>query len=200
MIYVMELDVTFSTGLHELPALVGNEGARETAMIEIKRKYISALLTKCEVKIAGYWSVKNSMAASVLKNTSDPNNIFGRPYEADSQRKLFEIQRQTLFTNTRNSYGNKMAVAFAVIFMAHIEKQLLTSYKPHKLFLCERYIDDIFCVWTIPETESNNFIDFADPFYATFRFTREMSSEKIIFLDTEVFTGQIFTDRKILDV
>ena len=58
MIYVMELDVTFSTGLNERPALVGNEGARETAMIEIKRKYISALLTKCEVKIAGYWSVK----------------------------------------------------------------------------------------------------------------------------------------------
>ena len=112
MIYVMELDVTFYTGLNERPALVGNEGARETAMIEIKRKYISALLTKCEVKIAGYWSVKNSMAASVLKNTSDPNNIFGRPYEADSQRKLFEIRRQTLFTNTRNSYGNKNGGSF----------------------------------------------------------------------------------------
>ena len=138
----MELDVTFSTGLNELPALVGNEGARETAMIEIKRNYISALMTKCEVKIAGYWPVKNSMAASVLKNTSDPNNIFGRPYEADSQRKLFEIQRQTLAI----AMGTKMAVAFAVIFMAHIEKQLLTSYKPHKSFLCERYIDDIFCV------------------------------------------------------
>ena len=53
MIYVMELDVTFSTGLNEHPALVGAEGARETAVIEIKRKYISALLTKCEVKIAG---------------------------------------------------------------------------------------------------------------------------------------------------
>ena len=142
MIYVMELDVTFSTGLNELPALVGNEGARETAMIEIKRKYISALLTKCEVKIAGYWSVKNSMVASVLKNTSDPNNIFGRPYEADSERKLFEIQRQTLAI----ALGTKMTVAFAVIFMTHIEKQILTSCKSHKSFLCKRYIDDIFCV------------------------------------------------------
>ena len=96
--------------------------------------------------------------------------------------------------------GTKMTVAFAVIFMAHIEKQLLTSCKSHKPFLCERYIDDIFCVWTIPETESNNFIDFADSFYATFRFTHEISSEKIFFLDTEVFTGPRFTDRKILDV
>ena len=138
----MELDVTFSTGLNERPALVGNEGARETAMIEIKRKYISALPTKCEVKIAGYWSVKNSMVASVLKNTSDPNNIFGRPYEADSERKLFEIQRQTLAIALRT----KMTVAFAVIFMTHIEKQILTSCKSHKSFLCKRYIDDIFCV------------------------------------------------------
>ena len=138
----MELDVTFSTGLNELPALVGNEGARETAMIEIKRKYISALPTKCEVKIAGYWSVKNSMVASVLKNTSDPNNIFGRPYEADSERKLFEIQRQTLAI----ALGTKMTVAFVVIFMTHIEKQILTSCKSHKSFLCKRYIDDIFCV------------------------------------------------------
>ena len=138
----MELDVTFSTGLNELPALVGNEGARETAMIEIKRKYISALLTKREVKIAGYLSGKNSMATFVLKNTSDPNNIFGRPYEADSERKLFEIQRQTLAI----ALGTKMTVAFAVIFMTHIEKQILTSCKSHKSFLCKRYIDDIFCV------------------------------------------------------
>ena len=112
----MELDVTFSTGLNELPALVGNEGARETAMIEIKRKYISALLTKREVKIARYWSVKNSTATFVLKNTSDPNKFFGRPDEVDSQRKLFEIQRQTFFTNTRNSYGNKKGGRKTIFF------------------------------------------------------------------------------------
>ena len=40
--------------------------------------------------------------------------------------------------------GTKMAVAFAVISMPHIKKQLLTSYKPHKPFLWKRYIDDIF--------------------------------------------------------
>ena len=44
--------------MNSIPALVGTEGARETAMIEIKRKYTSALLTKCEVKVAGCWSVK----------------------------------------------------------------------------------------------------------------------------------------------
>ena len=55
-------------------------------------------------------------------------------------------------------------------------------------------------VWTIPETEINNFIEFAYSFRATFRFTNEQSSKKIVFLDTEVFNGPRFTDSKIVDV
>ena len=86
-----------------------------------------------------------------------------------------------------------MAIAFAVVFMAQIEKQLLTSYKPHKPFLWKIYIDDIFCVWTIPETESTTSIIFVT------HCTHEISSAKIVFLDTEVFTGPRFTDSKILD-
>lgn len=39
----------------------------------------------------------------------------------------------------------KMAVAFSVIFMAHIEKQLLIA-SPYKPFLWKRFIDDIFSV------------------------------------------------------
>ena len=36
-----------------------------------------------------------------------------------------------------------MAVAFSVIFMAHIEKQLINA-SPDKALLWERFIDDIF--------------------------------------------------------
>jgi len=38
--------------------------------------------------------------------------------------KLFQIQSQKLFLNIGNSFWKKMTVAFAVIFMALIEKQL----------------------------------------------------------------------------
>jgi len=41
--------------------------------------------------------------------------------------------------------GTKMAVAFVVIFMAHIKKQLLAA-SPFKPTLWKRFIDDIFCV------------------------------------------------------
>ena len=95
--------------------------------------------------------------------------------------------------------GTKMAIAFAVIFMAHIEKQLL-ALSPHKPLIWKRFIDDIFSVWTLPKAEINNFIVFANSFHTTIKFTHEMSSEKIVFLDTEVFKGPRFITDKILYV
>ena len=61
-------------------------------------------------------------------------------------------------------------------------------------------MDDIFSVWTLPEKEISNFIDFANSFHATIKFTHEVSSEKIVFLDTEVYKGPRFADNKTSDV
>ena len=55
-------------------------------------------------------------------------------------------------------------------------------------------------MWTLPERDINDFVDFANLFHATIKFTHELSSEKIVFLDTEVFKGPRFTDSKTLDV
>lgn len=77
--------------------------------------------------------------------------------------------------------GTKMAVAFAVIFMAEIEKHLLAA-SPQKPIFWKRFTDDIFSVWTLPEKEINNFVDFANSFHATIKFTHEMSSEKMFSL------------------
>ena len=95
--------------------------------------------------------------------------------------------------------GAKMAVAFAVIFMAHIEKELLAA-SPFKPTLWKRFKDDIFSVWTISEQEINDFVSFANNFHPTIKFTCEMSSERIVFLDTEVFKGPRFAISKTLDV
>ena len=70
--------------------------------------------------------------------------------------------------------GTRMAVAFAVILMAHIEKQLLAT-SPHKPLIWKRFIDDIFSVWTLTKPQINIFIDFAKSFHTTIKFTYEMS-------------------------
>ena len=117
-----------------------------------------------------------------------PYSFFGRLNAADSNRKFIQIQRQRLPTDTRHSNGHLEAVAFSVILMAHIEKQLLNA-SPYKALVWERFIDDIFPVWTISETD---FINFANSFHATIKFTHEMSSKHIVFLDTEVCKGSRF--------
>ena len=48
--------------------------------------------------------------------------------------------------------------------------------------------------------EISTFVDFASSFHATIKFTHEMSSEKNVFLDTEVFKGPHFADNKTVDV
>ena len=68
-----------------------------------------------------------------------------------------------------------MAVAFSVIFMAHIEKELLLS-SPNKPIIWKRFIDDIFSVWTISKQEINSFVDFAIQFHPTIKFTAKFRS------------------------
>ena len=87
----------------------------------------------------------------------------------------------------------------AVIFVAHIEKQLLAA-SPQKPIFWKEFIDDILLVWNLPEKEISNLVDLANSFHATIQFRHEMSPEKIVFLDTEVFQGPYFVDNKTLDV
>ena len=80
--------------------------------------------------------------------------------------------------------GTKTAVAFSVIFMAHVEKQLFFS-SPYKSIIWKRFIDDIFSAWTSSKQEIDSFIDFANRFHATIKFTCEMSSVRAVFLDAK---------------
>jgi len=94
--------------------------------------------------------------------------------------------------------GTKMAVAFSVIFMADLEKRLLAA-SPFKPFVWKRFIDDIFSLWTIPMEEVYIFVDLANSFHPTIKFTCEMSSERAVFLDTEVFKGPRLSSLGILN-
>lgn len=106
---------------------------------------------------------------------------FTYPYSPD---QLLEDLMWLILTEnsfTRHSMGTKMEVAFSVIFIVHLEKQLLNAslYKP---FLWKRFIDDIFSVWTISETEINKILTSLNSFHATIKVTHEMSSKQIVSL------------------
>ena len=76
----------------------------------------------------------------------------------------------------------KMAVAFANIFMAKIEKEILrqSSIKP---IFWKRFIDDVISVWDTSRNEIEEFLLKANNFHPTIKFTAEISETETTFLD-----------------
>ena len=95
--------------------------------------------------------------------------------------------------------GTKMAVAFANIFMARLETQILSNSCIKPLFW-KRYIDDVFLLWNTSQEKIESFVKKANDFHSTIKFTAEMSETEITFLDTKVYKGVRFAKESILDV
>ena len=95
--------------------------------------------------------------------------------------------------------GTKMAVAFANIFMAHIETQIL-SKSVIKPTVWKRYIDDIFSLCDISKPDIEEFIVKANSHHPTIKFTAEISDMETTFLDTVIYKGDRFKEQSILDI
>ena len=93
----------------------------------------------------------------------------------------------------------KMAVAFANIFMANIKTKKISQSKP-KPIEWKRFIDDIFSLWESDKKEINLFIEQANKFHPTIKFTAEISENEKSFLDTIIFKGERFRNESILDI
>ena len=95
--------------------------------------------------------------------------------------------------------GTKVAVAFANIFMSVIETEIIlhSSIKP---LVWKRYIDDIFSLWNIDRKDIDLFLEQANNYHPTIKFTAEISDTEITYLDTCVYKGQRFKRESILDV
>ena len=64
----------------------------------------------------------------------------------------------------------------------------------------KRYIDDVFSLWNISIEVINEFIEQANRYHPTIKFTAEISDKETIFLDTCVYKGDRFKGTSILDV
>ena len=95
--------------------------------------------------------------------------------------------------------GTKMAVAFANLFMAEIETKMLNESRI-KPKVWKRYIDDVFSLWDVNRKDIDLFIEQANKFHPTIKFTAEISEKEITFLVTVVYKGERFLKEAILDV
>ena len=90
-----------------------------------------------------------------------PTSTLGELMRLILKENSFQFSGKHYLQTHGIAMGTKMAVAFVVIFMAHIKKQLLAA-SPFKPTLWKRFIDDIFTVRTISEQEINDFVSFVN--------------------------------------
>ena len=70
--------------------------------------------------------------------------------------------------------GTKMTVAFASIFIASIEEEILRQ-SVNKPLTWKSLIDDVFCLWDTNNEEIEHFIEQANLYHPTIKFTAEVS-------------------------
>ena len=80
--------------------------------------------------------------------------------------------------------ATKMAVAFANLFMAETETKMLSESKI-KPKVWKRYIDDVFSLWDVSRKDIDLFIEQANTFHPTIKYTAEISEKEITFLDVK---------------
>ena len=100
----------------------------------------------------------------------------------------FQFNEKDYLQTHGTAMGTKMAVAFANIFMAKIEKEILrqSSIKP---IFWKRFIDDVISVWDTSRNEIEEFLLKANNFHPTIKFTAEISETETTFLDIQIQQG-----------
>ena len=76
----------------------------------------------------------------------------------------FRFKGKDYFQTHGTAMGTKMAVAFANIFMASIEKEILRQ-SVNKPLMWKRLIDDVFCLWDTNKEETEHFIEQANSYH-----------------------------------
>ena len=107
----------------------------------------------------------------------------------------FEFNGKHYLQVQATAMGTKMAPAYANIFMGRLENQLVMSVTL-KPFSWLRFIDDIDMKWTHGRDSLEDFLQRANNFHPTIKFTAEVSNEEHIFLDTKscLVDGRIVVD------
>ena len=114
------------------------------------------------------------------------------------QENSFQFNGKDFLQTHGTAMGTKTAVSFANIFMAKIETAIIDQHSTKPL-VWKRYIDDVFSLWDTNREEINNFIEHANNYHPTIKFTADISDKEIIFLDTCIYKGARFEKEFILD-
>ena len=147
----------------------------------------------------GIITVCNAYGKFYKDNPPIPTHYLREMLRLILKENSFQFNGKNYLQIHGTAMGTKMAVAFANIFMANIETQIL-SKNVIKPTVWKRYIDDIFSLWDISKPDIEQFIEQANSHHPTIKFTAEISDIETTFLDTVIYKGERFKGQSILDI
>ena len=107
----------------------------------------------------------------------------------------FEFNEKHYLQIQGTAIGTKLAPSYANVFMGQLENRLLMSV-PLTPYLWLRFIDYIDMQWCHEQQNLQFFLEIANNFHPTIKFTSDISNEQHIFLDTvsRIESGKLIVD------
>ena len=111
------------------------------------------------------------------------------------KNNYFQFLDKTFKQKRGTAIGTKFAPPYSILFMADLEKRLLSDIDL-KPYIWWRYIDDIFLIWEHGEESLKLFLEKINSIHPTIKFTADWSYSSVNFLDVKVIMkdGEIITD------
>ena len=122
---------------------------------------------------------------------------------------IFTFKDKTYIQIFGTAMGTCFAVAYANIFLDHLEHQVWKKFtkdinfnKAYYPFMIKRYIADILAIFPSKDNDSSAklYVNIYNNMFPSIKLTTEMSSEQINILDITIFKGQRFLENNILDI
>ena len=115
---------------------------------------------------------------------------------------VFEFNDHYFAQVKGTTMGTKMAPAYAGLFMARLEEDILAAQEEethNSLVLWKRYIDDIVAIWRGDKASLLRFLDRLDNSDPHIKYTWTVDSSRMNYLDVDAFKGHRFDETGFLD-
>ena len=120
----------------------------------------------------GILTVCNAYEIFYENNPPIPTQYIREMLQLILKENSFQFNGKHYLQTHGTAMGTMMAVAFANIFMSTVETKI-TRLSPNKPLVWKRYIDDIFSLWNIDKKSIGSFIELANNYHPTIKFTAD---------------------------
>ena len=125
----------------------------------------------------------------------DPNLVI-KLLHLNISNTFFTFGNLTFQQISGTAMGAPFSPTIANIYMSVTLRRFLQRQHPK---LLQRYIDDIFLIWTDPVDSLHTFLKELNSFHPNLRFTHHSAHDSINFLDLSIYKGHHFNLTNILD-